>query len=115
MCGIAGSYDPQGRVKLGRLQRMSALMRHRGPEDEGIVLLDARGGRAMVLGGPDTPEAVYAAALPYTPGRGKQEGASSLMSSPAHVGLVHRRLSFLDLSAAGHGPMCDASSDLWIT
>ena len=115
MCGIAGSYDPQGRVKLGRLQRMSALMRHRGPEDEGVVLLEARGGRAMVLGGPDTPEAVYAAALPYTPGRGKQDGASSLMTSPAHVGLVHRRLSFLDLSAAGHGPMCDASSELWIT
>ena len=115
MCGIGGAYDPLGRVKLGLLQRMSALMRHRGPEDEGVVLLDARGGRAMVLGGPDTPEAVYAAGLPYTPGRGKQDGASSLTGGAAHVGLVHRRLSFLDLSAAGHGPMCDAGSGLWIT
>ena len=115
MCGIAGAYDPQGGVELGRLQRMSALLRHRGPEDEGLALLDARSGRVVILGGPDTPAAVFAADLPYTPGRGRGAAAGASLGAPAHVGLVHRRLSFLDLSPAGHGPMCDASGELWIT
>ena len=115
MCGIAGAYDPQGRVGLARLRRMSALMRHRGPEDEGLTLHDARSGRVMILGGPDTPAAVYASDLPYTPGRGRGGSPGGPMGAEAHVGLVHRRLSFLDLSPAGHGPMCDASGELWIT
>ncbi|HUK62621.1 MAG TPA: asparagine synthetase B, partial [Dongiaceae bacterium] len=115
MCGIAGAYDPVGRVQLARLQRMSELMRHRGPEDEGIVLIDTRGGRTMILGGPDTPEAVYAADLPYTPGRGRAEAAGSPLGAGPYAGLVHRRLSFLDLSPAGHGPMCDSAGELWIT
>ncbi len=115
MCGIAGAYDPVGRVPLGRLQRMSELMRHRGPEDEGIALFDARNSRSLILGGPDTPEAVYAADLGYTPGRGRSDSPGLLLGMAVHAGLVHRRLSFLDLSPAGHGPMSDPTGELWIT
>ena len=50
-----------------------------------------------------------------TPGLGRHRTPTCVVAGPVHVGLVHRRLSFLDLSAAGHGPMCDANADLWIT
>ena len=39
-----------------------------------------------MFGGPDTPEAVYAADLPYTPGRGRQDSALSLLAGPALTG-----------------------------
>src|SRR5262245_303819 len=31
------------------------------------------------------------------------------------VGLGHRRLSIIDLSAAGHEPMSDAQGEIWLT
>src|SRR5439155_21825639 len=104
MCGIAGAYDPLGRVGLSRLRRMSELMRHRGPEDEGIALFDARGGRTLVLGGPDTREDVYASGLSYTPGRGRTETKGTSTGLAVHAGLVPRRLAFLALRPAGHRP-----------
>ena len=120
MCGIAGAYHPQARVDLARLQRMSRLLRHRGPDDEGIVLIDARLGRALTLGGPDTPAAVAASPHPHAPGRwwsaGTGEGAPvSPVEVPFQVGLVNRRLAILDLSPAGHNPLCDPGRECWIT
>jgi asparagine synthase (glutamine-hydrolysing) len=111
MCGIAGLYRTDDRVDLGRLQHMSRLLRHRGPDDEGLVLLDPAGGGALPLGGPDTPREVYTAPHRYSPGHVPADpGAGSF-----RVGLAHRRLSIVDLSPAGHQPMCDAESRCWIT
>ena len=110
MCGIAGVLDREGRVDLGRLHQMSRLLRHRGPDDEGVTLIDPDGA-AHALGGPDTPHDVYGRALPYAPGH----GASSDAAAHYRVGLLHRRLSIVDLSPAGHQPMSDASGRYWIT
>ena len=107
MCGIAGLYDPRGHADLGRLHAMSRLLRHRGPDDEGIALIDVRGRAARVLGGADTPADVYAAGLPWTPGRGSAD--ESAPPSGFGLGLVHRRLAIVDLTPSGHGPMSDAS------
>ena len=52
MCGIAGVVLQEGRIDLGRLRRMSELLRHRGPDDEGMVLLDPEGGHSLTLAGP---------------------------------------------------------------
>ena len=71
MCGIAGivSFDPRDRVDERRLTTMRDVMRHRGPDGEGLFL--------------DGP-----------------------------VGLAHRRLSIVDVSA-GHQPMSNEDgSDL---
>jgi asparagine synthase (glutamine-hydrolysing) len=55
---------------------MLGTLRHRGPEDEGLVYLD--------------------------------------LASGWRLALVHTRLSFMDLSSAGHQPMSDAASGSWI-
>jgi asparagine synthase (glutamine-hydrolysing) len=111
MCGIAGLYETRGRADLGRLSQMSRLLRHRGPDDEGIVLIDPGAGQSVTLGGPDTPADVYASAHPYAPGR----TAGARRDARLGIGLLHRRLSIVDLSPGGHQPMCDGAGRLWIT
>jgi asparagine synthase (glutamine-hydrolysing) len=111
MCGIAGLWEREGRADLGRLHQMSRLLRHRGPDDEGIVLFDPQRNQAFTLGGADTPRDVYASPVRYAPGR--HDGAPADAHYP--VGLLQRRLSIVDLSPAGHGPLCDSEGRCWIT
>ncbi|HKQ58839.1 MAG TPA: asparagine synthase (glutamine-hydrolyzing) [Candidatus Eisenbacteria bacterium] len=109
MCGIAGLVRHDERIDLGRLHHMARLLRHRGPDDEGIVLVDPARGTALAMGGPDTPRDVYASKHRYSP------GAHPLDPSGAfRVGFAHRRLSIVDLSPAGHQPMCDPQGRCWI-
>ncbi len=108
MCGSAGLWDPDGRADLGRLHLMSRLLRHRGPDGEGTVLLDPAGA-AWCLGGADTPRDVYASGLPWAPGA--RHGAPG---AGWQVGLLHRRLAIVDLSPTGHQPMCDPRGTLWM-
>jgi asparagine synthase (glutamine-hydrolysing) len=109
MCGIAGLYRNDERVDLGRLQHMARLLRHRGPDDEGIVLIDPAGRAALPLGGPDTPRDVYTHPARYSPGHHPLEAGAAF-----RVGLAHRRLSIVDLTPAGHQPMCDPDGRDWI-
>ena len=111
MCGIAGIFDPVGHADLGRMNRMAALLRHRGPDDEGMVLCDPASGATLTLGGGDTPADVFASPLSYAPGRSSGDARGARWS----VALLHRRLSIVDLSPSGHQPMCDASGALWLT
>lgn len=110
MCGIAGLYDRHGRADLGRLQAMSHLMRDRGPDDEGSVLLDPVGGQSFTHGGADTPASVFRSGLPWAPGQAR--GAQATASYG--VALAHRRLSIVDLEPTGHQPLCDAHARCWI-
>ncbi|HET9327971.1 MAG TPA: asparagine synthase (glutamine-hydrolyzing) [Candidatus Eisenbacteria bacterium] len=110
MCGIAGLFRLDDRIDLGRLGHMSHLLRHRGPHDEGMVLIEPRSGHTVTLGGPDTPAEAYKSPHPYAPGRhhGPADAAHG-------VGLAHRRLSIVDLSPGGHQPMCGHDARHWIT
>jgi asparagine synthase (glutamine-hydrolysing) len=110
MCGIAGLYDRHGRADLGRLQAMSHLMRRRGPDDEGLVLLDPVGGQSFTHGGADTPADVFRSGLAWSPGR----MSGSEKTARYGVALAHRRLSVVDLQPTGHQPMCDPSGRCWI-
>ena len=111
MCGIAGIFDSLGRADLGRLKRMSELMRHRGPDDEGLVLIDARTGDWRTHGGPDTPADAYRSELPWAPGR----SSGGTRDASWHLALLHRRLAIVDLSPGGHQPMSAAYGHLWLT
>jgi len=110
MCGITALVSPNA-APLGALARaMSAAVAHRGPDDEGHVVFPVTGGAPVVAGGERTPAACYEYRAPYAP----RPGAESLLDAPARVGLGHRRLSIIDVSAAGHQPMCSADERLWI-
>src|SRR5919199_3954182 len=72
MCGIAGILSLDGApIERRSLEAMSTILRHRGPDDEGILI--------------DGP-----------------------------VGLMHRRLSIIDLSPAGRCPMPNEDETVWI-
>lgn len=72
MCGIAGVLNLDGQsVSPEVLSKMTAILKHRGPDDEG----------QYIDGG---------------------------------LGFGHRRLSIIDLSAAGHQPMSNEDGSVWI-
>ncbi len=85
MCGIAGGlFSARGLHTLSRdgqaalqacLEAMASGVRHRGPDDSGVDVVSSANA--------NTPGAL----------------------SPGWVGLAQRRLSIIDLSAAGHQPM----------
>ena len=101
MCGISGFLDLETGVDTDVLQRMTAVIRHRGPDDEGYALIGRTG--TAFYGGADTLPQL---ALPPLKGCPPAE---------AFLGLGHRRLSILDLSAAGHQPMFLPERDLVLT
>lgn len=74
MCGIVGwlHFQDDCTALSERVEAMAHALAHRGPDDQGVQILD-------------------------------------------RVGLGHRRLSILDLSAQGHQPMSDATGEVWIT
>jgi len=103
VCGIAGVMRFDGNeVDRSEFFRMMLLMRHRGPDDEGSVLLEISTGRYEERGGPDTPLELNLPDL---------RSASSIKPN---VILGNRRLSIIDLSPKGHQPMCNQDRTIWV-
>src|SRR5687768_11889558 len=99
MCGIAGLIGGERDVDCAVAMRMANSIRHRGPDDEGYVTL-RNDGAIDCWGGKDSDPQLQLAMLDP--------------STCARVIFAHRRLSILDLSTAGHQPMCDETGRLWI-
>lgn len=109
MCGIAGYIAGKGAlIQNSVIWRMTNSIRHRGPDDEGFLLVC--NGETISAGGPDTPAGVWDAKTSYSPSldvRSFQSGYSSMAFG-------HRRLSILDLTPAGHQPMSYSNARFWI-
>lgn len=103
MCGIAGIVAPKGLLPQ-QLHEMSTLLKHRGPDDEGFTLWDGSD-RFYPTRAADT----IAAYSHLDDIRMLESRARSI------VGLLHRRLSVIDLSPAGHQPMVDEHARVAIT
>ena len=103
MCGILGIINyGAGGIDVPRFVRALGLMRARGPDDEGYLLLHADGGEVSAAGGVDTAPTL---GLP---------SVSRVDATNASCAFGHRRLSILDLSPAGHQPMAWDRGRYWI-
>ena len=111
MCGIAGITNTgNGGYSAKDIQLMTDIVRHRGPDDAGFLLV-SEDGTVLTAGGDDTPGEVYAAETPYKP----QLNISGIPGNSFRVALGHRRLSIQDLTPLGHCPLSYKNGRYWIT
>ena len=108
MCDLCGFVAPTP-VAASAILAMTSLARHRGPDDEGYLLVREPGSPPELLGGADTPSAAYHSGAPYAP-----TGTITTSDRPVTIAFGHRRLSILDLSVLGHQPMCTADRRYWL-
>jgi asparagine synthase (glutamine-hydrolysing) len=105
MCGIAGGFAlaPGGRVEIDRVARMTAMLRHRGPDGEGIW--SAPDGRAC-LG--HRRLSVIDLATGQQPMRDAETGAVIVFN-----GEIYNYLELRDeLMAAGHAFRTDSDTEV---
>jgi asparagine synthase (glutamine-hydrolysing) len=103
MCGIFGLWNFDGKpIDTASVRRGTNALRHRGPNDEGYLLVNTRNGKVVHCGGEDTDPQLDLPSL------------EDHFGEPFNLGLGFRRLSILDLSPAGHQPMSSPDGRLWI-
>ena len=103
MCGIFGIWNLDGGpLDLGLLRLANDSIRHRGPNDEGYLLVNSRTADARSCAGPDTD---YRLTLP---------NVERFKSEQFDLAFGFRRLSILDLSPGGHQPMSSHDGRFWI-
>jgi len=106
MCGISGLWhyhDGGGRpLETSAIVRSTNSLRHRGPDDEGYVLINTRTQRIAHCSGSDTYPNLNLPSI------------QSFDTEDFDLALGFRRLSILDLSPGGHQPMRSADGKCWI-
>jgi len=99
MCGIVGIYNFKEPIKPHLIQEMTDALKHRGPDDEGYLAIDFDKAIVHPLTGVESQI---------------KQNRIEEFERPANLFLGHRRLSVIDLSPAGHQPMCNEDGSLWI-
>ncbi len=104
MCGITGIVsNVENRCDPRLLVRMTNSIRHRGPDDEGFLLVNSTSGLIEQRRGDDTIPEIRVPHLLET-----------RIDKKPNVALGWRRLSIIDLSPMGHQPMSNADGSLWV-
>jgi asparagine synthase (glutamine-hydrolysing) len=104
MCGIFGIFSGYGeQPSLASCVRSLTRLRHRGPDDEGYLLVNTRTGYSLSCCGHETFKDLK---LPYV---------EDYHSCDFDLLMGHRRLSIIDLSPAGHQPLSNEEETVWIT
>ncbi len=105
MCGILAYFNRNGISEKELKQSLNALqkIKHRGPDGEGLVLINSSTGDYRIVITNETPSANYLNTIQ----------PSEAASFKADVVLGHRRLSIIDLSTNGHQPMLGPNGN-WI-
>ena len=111
MCGITGIVKfSSSHFHFDSIVSMNQALEHRGPDDEGIAFIPDNKSEPLLFGGPSTPNSVYVSQYKYCPDR----AFTNNIPENTKLALGHRRLSILDLTAAGHQPMCTEDGRYWI-
>ena len=95
MCGICGIFSFNRAVEHRLIQGMTQEMKHRGPDDEGYILLDTNNSKSIQRRGEDTVDLL----------KDKMEPITYDDDFKPNLVFGHRRLSIIDLSEKGHQPM----------
>lgn len=102
MCGIFGIRSLSGKnIDLEAVERATTTLRHRGPDDEGYLLVNTRTGQLVSGSGRDTDPRISLPAI------------QTCVAQSFDLALGFRRLSILDLSPSGHQPMASADGRFW--
>jgi asparagine synthase (glutamine-hydrolysing) len=106
MCGIAGIVSMRGiEPSLSRLKRSMDLLRHRGRDDEGYLLVNRRARTVQRLIGIDSHQSLRA-------GRPSLDNSSALPG--ADLALAHRRFAIICPTVEGHQPFRSQDGQVWI-
>jgi asparagine synthase (glutamine-hydrolysing) len=105
MCGILAFFKADGlsREDIEEARRALDALRHRGPNGDGICLIDSKSGKSWSLQTPDTPADLQTDLT-----------LEAYVAGSADLFLSQRRLSIFDLSSKGHQPMRDAVGNVLI-
>ena len=104
MCGINGIVTSDYSLQK-KIEKLNVLLKHRGPDDEGFVAINRNSGKFAQYSGNDSIGSV----------KHNYPHISLLADTGFDLLLAHRRLSIIDLSENGHGPMCSQNGRYWIT
>jgi asparagine synthase (glutamine-hydrolysing) len=103
MCGIGGIYNIKGKpVDTVCLNAMTKAIRHRGPDDEGFLLVNTLNKSHKHCYDSDSINEIKASCSPLH------------NDFQANLGFGFRRLSIIDLSPKGHQPMSNEDETIWI-
>ncbi len=93
MCGILSYYSKSYLTEREISESLNSLssVKHRGPDSEGVVLINTKTGDYKVLKTKDTPKDIT---------------FKHSVRSKYNLLLGHRRLKIIDLTNFGHQPMC---------
>lgn len=93
MCGIFGILSSGERIDKKKIQEVSNILKHRGPDDEGFLLASTDSRSFQSFKGNMSPQSLQLQHI-------------SSAAGTHYLALLHRRLSIIDLSDSGHQPMC---------
>jgi asparagine synthase (glutamine-hydrolysing) len=110
MCGISGIISKTNSVPLkDAVFDMNRAIKHRGPDGEGFAFFSKT--RSVAVYSNETPAInKESTSFLYSPVTSFEN-----VDTDCHMAFAHRRLSIIDLSEAGHQPMCDINAQYWIT